>query len=274
VRKSDGNGLYMTKDLALAELKFGKYDINRSIYVVDAAQSHHFKQCFKTLELMNFKDASKCYHLAYGQVVLPDGKMSSRKGNVVLFTDLVTELNATIMKQFLQAKEGEWSAEEIDAALHAIAKGTIKYGMLNNDVNKDIVFELDKWCQKSGNCGPYLMYQYTRVASIKDKAALPKNVMPDVSALADDKSKGIMLDLAKFHQVVDDAATQFKPSIMCGYLYRLCKKFSSWYDVPSNNIKACKDPAVKAARLHMVDAMAQTLKQGLNLLGIDVLQRM
>lgn len=83
-----------------------------------------------------------------------------------------------------------------------------------------------------------------------------------------------MLDLAQFHQKVHDAATQFKPSIMCNYLYKLCKKFSSWYDVPENNIRKCKDPAVQAARLQMVDAMAQTIKTGLGLLGMDVLERM
>lgn len=182
VLKSDGSGLYATKDLALAKLKFDDFKIDTSIYVVDAAQTLHFKQVFKTLELMGYERAKHCVHIPYGQVVLPDGKMSSRKGTVIFFSQLRELLNEDIYKNFLikydpdrvedasaaaapaptESPDGtkvwvkteknvaKWTRAELDQAQQQIAVATIKYGMLNHDTAKDIVFVLQEWTAKSG----------------------------------------------------------------------------------------------------------------------------
>jgi len=167
--KSNGAGLYATKDLALASRKFDQFHIDKSIYVVDAAQTYHFQQVFKTLELAGYPQAKKCVHLPYGLVVLPSGRMSSRKGNVMLFSQLRSEMNRVISaKLSMTTAEGSAATgiRNMDEVLRRVAVSAIKYGMLNHDLNRDIVFELDKWTNPTGNTGPYLLYAYTRIMSI------------------------------------------------------------------------------------------------------------
>lgn len=166
--KSDGAGLYATKDLALAQRKFDQFKIDKSIYVVDAAQSHHFAQVFKTLELTGYPQAKKCVHLPYGVVVLPSGRMSSRKGNVLLFSELRSTLETVLQQKYGQ--DVPLSKEVV----RRIAVAAIRYGMLNHDTAKDIVFDLEKWTNNTGNTGPYLMYAYSRITSILSIRAAPE----------------------------------------------------------------------------------------------------
>merc|ERR1711964_22685 len=164
-----------------------------------------------------------------GQVVLPSGKMSTRTGTVVLFTELRQRLYDLINQEFLDAKKGEWSDEEIAHARHAIAVGTIKYGMLNHDVVKNIVFDMNKWASKqSGNTGPYLMYQYTRVAAINRKAQVPEGT-PVNWSLLDDQECNICYNLSDFQNTVERTAKEYNPSTLCTYLFQLANEFSSWY---------------------------------------------
>jgi arginyl-tRNA synthetase/tRNA-binding EMAP/Myf-like protein len=158
--KSDGAGLYATKDLALAHRKFDQYKIEKSIYVVDSAQSFHFAQVFKTLELTGYPQAKKCVHLPYGVVTLPSGRMSSRKGNVLLFSQLRNTLQTVLQQKYGQ--EQPLSQEVV----RRIAVAAIRYGMLNHDTAKDIVFDIEKWTNNTGNTGPYLLYAYSRIVSI------------------------------------------------------------------------------------------------------------
>merc|ERR1712079_654393 len=115
----------------------------------------HFQQVFKTLELMGYQQSKKCFHLAYGLVILPNGKMSSRKGTVIFFSELKKMLRKAILRDYLGKYENEWDSKEIDATEHAISVACIKYGMLNHDVAKDIVFTLKDWTAKRGNPGVY-----------------------------------------------------------------------------------------------------------------------
>ena len=164
--KSDGSGLYSTKDLALAQMKFDRFGIDKSVYVVDSSQSLHFQQVFKTLQRMGYKKAQDCYHLSYGMVERADGKMSSRKGNVILFSQLKELLLNKIKTEFLNKYESQWPAKQIEDVAHKIAVGTIRYGMLNQDNNKNIIFDLNEWTSQTGNTGPYMMYAYARIQSI------------------------------------------------------------------------------------------------------------
>ncbi|ETO06220.1 hypothetical protein RFI_31177, partial [Reticulomyxa filosa] len=190
--KSDGSSLYATKDLVLAKRKFDQYKVDYSIYVVDAAQSLHFKQVFAVLKKMGYSQAEKCFHLPYGLVILSSGKMSTRMGNVILFQQLkqllCDEINAKFFdrlkatgklfssdheddvsslddtsleskkklsckKKSRAVEQQPWSEQELKDAERAISVGCIRYGMLNHDTNKDIVFDLQKWTLSTGDTG-------------------------------------------------------------------------------------------------------------------------
>lgn len=133
--KTDGTGLYATEDLELARRKFQDFKIEKSIYVVDLRQALHFKQVFKVLEKLGFPQANNCYHLQYNYVELPDGPMSSRKGNIIPITQLISKMQEIVKNNFLNRYVGDWSQEEIDLVASQVAKGAIKYGMLRIDTN-------------------------------------------------------------------------------------------------------------------------------------------
>ena len=291
VLKSDGSGLYATKDLALAKRKFEQFGIDQSIYVVDAAQSLHFRQVFKTLELMGYEQARNCQHIAYGQVVLPTGKMSSRAGNVILFSQLRAQLNADIFDRFFKDKVGEggsWNADDVAHAVHLIAVATIKYGMLNVDIVRDIVFVMDKWMAKSGNTGPYMLYAYARIRSIirevQDKfpdtvhpaAAASSSSSPsspsDLSLLSHELERAVLTLLHEYWVVVESCTLKHNPSALCEYLFELSKGFSAWYEQCS--IIRAETAELRVARLHFIEAIAAVIKNGLGLLGIRTLERM
>ncbi|MEC7194009.1 MAG: arginine--tRNA ligase, partial [SAR324 cluster bacterium] len=164
--KSDGNTLYSTKDLALAKRKFEEFGIERSIYVVGAEQTLHFQQVFATLKKMGYQQASRCFHLPYALVVLPEGKMSSRAGNVILFSKLQQEMCDFVRNNYLESHRESWSDEEIESTTRKVAVAAIKYGMLNQDPNKQITFSLKDWLVSEGDTGVYLIYAYVRIRSI------------------------------------------------------------------------------------------------------------
>ena len=151
--KSDGNGLYATKDVLLAQEKFKEFDIQKNLYIVDVRQSLHFKQVFKVLEKVGFEQASACHHIDYEFVEVPDGAMSSRKGNIVPLMDLIKNMEETITKNYLEKYRGDWSDEEIKTTATNIANGAIKYGMVRMDNNRKIVFEMNEWLKLDGESG-------------------------------------------------------------------------------------------------------------------------
>ncbi|MFK8137725.1 MAG: arginine--tRNA ligase [Bdellovibrionales bacterium] len=274
--KSDGTGLYSTKDLSLASLKFEKYGIDKSIYVVDVGQSLHFQQVFATLEKMGFEQAKDCFHLAYGMVVLPDGKMSSRKGTVVLFSDLKENLMNQVTTEYLEKYRGQWSDDEINDAAKKISIATIKYGMLNQDNNKNITFELSQWTAKSGNTGPYMMYAYARTKSILEEydKTFPIQEMNQInwSLLSDDTELALVRKLTAFHDSIEKAVAKNEAQSLCIYLYELSKDFSRMYAQCS--VMNAETDELKHARAALVNATGKVLKTGLSLIGITCLERM
>lgn len=271
---SAGTGLYATKDLALAKRKFEEFKVDRSIYVVDVGQSLHFQQVFKTLELLGFEQAKKCFHLAYGLVVLPEGKMSSRKGTIIFFSKLKSELTNKISTDFMDKFRGDWPDEEIEETTRRLAVSTIKYGMLNQDNNKDIVFDMANWTEKTGNTGVYLMYAYARTRSILRTVVLSEEEksQADYSLLVDPAERKLLSMLNMFHQVAEKAAKDYKPQHLCVYLFNLAKQLNKLYERVS--VKATEDMPTKAARLNLIDSAGLVLRAGLDLLGISTVERM
>lgn len=270
--KSDGTGLYSTKDLALAKRKFEEFKIDRSIYVVDFSQSLHFSQVFKTLEKLGFEQAKHCFHLAYGLVTLPGGeKMSTRKGTVILFSELKDKLSSHIKSEFLEKHKDEWSEEEIETACRRIAIATIKYGMLNQDNLKDIAFDINEWTATTGNTGPYLLYAYARTKSIEREVGV-SDEKPDWSFLTDEYEKHVLTQLNKFQETVSRATENNRPQAICIYLYDLAKSFSRMFD--NCHVKNAETTQLQQSRLGLVRATGLVLKKGLELIGIETIERM
>ena len=282
--KSNGTGLYATKDLVLARKKFDKYKVDQSIYVVDASQKHHFEQVFGVLDAIGYEQAKKCYHLPYGMVCLPktkdnpSGKMGSRYGNVVVFSILKKQLNDEIWDKYLNKLKNEqnWSDDELKIAQQYISVGTIKFGMLNHDNNKDIVFDIKKWTLNSGKTGPYLLYQYARIQSIERKLNMNEliNIKPDFSLLNSNDEKEILYELSSFQRKIKWITNNKNPSSLCDYMFNIANAFSAWYFKDENNIQRTQDNVLKYTRLLFAKAVGETLKTGLNLLGLKVLDRM
>eukprot|EP00494_Astrolonche_serrata_P031986 UN32255 len=221
--KSNGSGLYATKDLALAEKKFNEFKVDRSLYVVDASQSLHFKQVFGTLDKMGFKQSEKCIHLPYAMVVLPDGKMSSRAGNVILFDDLKKQLAETLDENII--KNLTFDEATKNEIRKACSVGSIRYGMLDHDVQKDITFDIKQWTKlDGGNTGPYMMYQCARVKSIVRKVEPDPKAKVNLSLLTDESSQQLLLELSQFQSVVKRTlecshSKMPNPSTLCTYSF-------------------------------------------------------
>jgi arginyl-tRNA synthetase len=270
--KSDGTGLYSTKDVELARVKFEEFGIEKNIYVVDNRQSFHFKQVFKVLEKVGFEQAKDCFHLQYDVVELPDGAMSSRKGNIIPLMDLIAQMEQTITTNYLEKYRGQWSDEEIAQTATDIANGAIKYGMIRMDNNRKIVFDLDEWLKLDGETGPYLQYVHARICSLFDKLSGELTSEPDWNLLEQPEEIALMIKLMNFNQVMLQSAEQLKTVSACSYLYELAKLFNSFYTACP--IGKADTPELGATRLALSNAVRLSIKKGLELLGIPAPTRM
>ncbi len=263
--KSDGTGLYATKDLELARRKFQEQGVEKSIYVVDNRQALHFKQVFKTLEKMGFENAKNCYHLQYEMVELPDGAMSSRKGNIVAIQDLIDQMINKIETDYLQKYNGLWTQEELDHTAKIVAAGAIKYGMTRVDSNKKIVFDMNEWLRLDGESGPYIQYTHARINSLLDKLSFNSNA--DFGVLTHKLEKELLQTLFQFNNTIEGALKNYKLHSLCSYLYELSKAFNSFYAECS--VGNAESEQLKDARAQLCQAVRVTLAKGLNILGIQ-----
>ncbi len=250
VLRSDGTPLYSTKDLELAKLKFEKYRIDRSVYVVGSEQKLYLKQVFKSLELMGFKQAKQCHHLSYELVTLKGGKMSSRAGNVILYED--------VMKEALEKakKVSEDSAKEVAVA-------ALKYSMLNRDNNKAIVFDDEEALSFEGDTGPYLLYTYARARSI-----LMKSKKKPLFKKAPE-ARSVIKKMAGFPYIVQHACNEMKPHYVAVYMHELASCFNEFYH--ANKVIGSEN---EASLLAVVKSLASVMNTGLELMGIPVIERM
>jgi arginyl-tRNA synthetase len=264
ILRSDGTTLYLTKDLALARVKFEQYHVDRSIYVVDFRQSLHFQQAFKILEMWGFPQAAKCYHLSYGYVTLPEGAMSARRGQVVLFKDVVDEAIKRVL-----AVESEKAPDMTETERFSVAKeiglGALAYSMLSVDNNKDIVFDMNEALSFDGRTGPYIQNAHVRANSILKKANGP---LPSAEFRhsMDKHEIELIEQISRFPAVVEQAANEYRPMVMAMYAYDLANTFHSFYHaVP---VMQTEDEEARNARLRLVAAAKQTIANALRLLDI------
>jgi len=268
ILRSDGTSLYSTKDLALAKIKFKKYKIERSIYVIDVRQSMYMQQLFKTLELAGFKQAKNCYHMSYGFVTVEGAKMASRTGEMVLFEDLYD----LIFKQALKEVESRGtSGRKARLVAHKIALAAIKFGMLKFSPEINIDFNWEKALQFEGNTGPYLQYSLVRAKKIIDKVGKP-TLKVKFELLNEKEEANLIKHLAKFPQVISEATKSYKPHLVANYSLELANLFNSFYE--RHSVLHAESSDLQKARLLLVWAFAQTLKNALHLLGIKEVELM
>ena len=269
--KSDGNGLYATKDIELAYRKFEEFHTDESLYIVDKRQAHHFSQFFKVLEKLGFERAKDCHHLQYDFVELPSGAMSSRKGNVIPLMHLIDQMEETIKDKYLSRYADQWTQDEIDSTATMIANGAIKYGMIRMDNNKKIVFDMNEWLKLDGETGPYLQYVHARIATLLKKIDTVSTEL-NWELLSTKQEKNLMIFLSKFNDVACTAANQYKTSAMTSYLFDLGKLFNSFYAECS--IAKAETEILKTTRLSLTRATGLVMKKGLESLGISAPEKM
>ena len=265
ILRSDGTSLYLTKDLALAKVKFEQYHVDRSIYVVDFRQSLHFQQAFKILELWGFPQAVKCYHLSYGYITLPEGAMSARRGRVVLFKDVADEAERRALAAMTERTPEMSNTQRIQTA-QQIGLGALAYSILSVDNNKDIVFDVNAALSFDGRTAPYIQNAYVRANSILRKAG----GAPDFASFEHklDSHEVELIDLlSRFPDTVEQAAQEYRPLVVANYAYDLANTFHSFYhSVP---VIQAESAAVQASRLRLVAAARQVLANALRLLVIQ-----
>ena len=189
--KSDGNGLYATKDLYLARKKFNNHKPAKNIYIVDQRQALHFKQFLAVLDRIGLEDAARVSeHLKYNFVELPSGPMRSRDGTVVPVIKLIDDMTDYIKKQFLDKYRGKWPEEKIHQTAHDISKGALKYGMNDQDTNKKIIFNMKEWLRWDGRSGPYIQYAYARICSLLKKCGVTGPVSCSRVCMTDPYERG------------------------------------------------------------------------------------
>ena len=267
ILKGDGASIYATRDLAAALYRKKTYDFYKSIYVVGTPQALHFKQVFKVLELAGKDWAKDCIHVGFGLVKFADRKLSTRNGEIVLLDDL---LNQSITKTADIIKDNE-SIENKEEVAKKIGVGAVIFTYLKNSREKDIVFDWNEILSTEGETGPYVQYAYARAKSILRRA---ENVSAtvDYSKLNSKEEFELIKTLESFNKYILLALDKLEPSVLTRYVIEVAKGFNRFYN--AHSVLNLEDEVLKATRLKLVEASSQVIKNGLALLGIDVVEKM
>jgi len=267
--RSDGTVLYSAKELALAKHKINEQDLDEFLIISGDEQNLHFKQLFKTLELMKSKKRDKFKHLGFGMVRLPHGKMSSRTGDNILYSNFKQGV-LEFAKKPIKKKWPKISKKELESRALKISIGSMKYSILSQDPNRIIIFNKEKALQFEGNTGPYLQYGYARASSIIKKAKTSNKTKQSlkIPILKESEIKLIkQIDL--FPNIIQQAGKNLNPSLIANYAHQLTQSFNEFYA----KCKVINDPC-EGFRIKLLNAFRKTLKNSLFLLGIEVMEEM
>ncbi len=266
--RPDGTSIYMTQDMYLAILKQKDFKFDRSIYVVATEQNLHFQQLFKILELLGYKWAKDCHHLSYGMVYLPEGKMKSREGTVVDADDIIQE-TIDLAKTEIEKRHKELSKEEINKRAAVVGIGALKFYMLKTERSRDITYDPKESIAFEGETGPYIQYTYARLNSVLRKTTKPKEKLDYKNW--NEQEQNIITLLSNYTETIDEAVKRYNPATLARYLLDLCQSTNEFYH-QHQILKA--EQETKTARLQLITAIKETIKDGLKLLGIDVVEAM
>ena len=275
VLRSDGTAVYMTQDIGTAIQRVEDNPaVSGMVYTVGNEQDYHFKVLFLILKKLGFSWASNLYHLSYGMVELPSGKMKSREGTVVDADDLMQEMTTTAGKIAEDlGKLDDYSAEEKAVLYHKIGLGALKYYMLKVDPKKQMMFNPEESVDFNGNTGPFIQYTFARIQSILRKANFNFNeALPNITFDLHEKEKELLKNIMQFPATVQLAAQQFSPAIIANYTYDLVKEFNSFYQNVS--ILGEEDLVKKQFRVQLAQKVGLILEDAFSLLGVQMPERM
>ncbi len=272
VLRADGTAVYITQDIGTAIERFKDYDLEELVYTVGNEQDYHFKVLFLILDKLGFDWAKNLYHLSYGMVDLPSGKMKSREGTVVDADDLMIEMTDTArtISQDLGKLDG-YSDDEKEELYKTIGLGALKYYILKVDPKRRILFNPEESVDFAGNTGPFIQYTYARIQSILRKATF--DYSKEITGLElHDKERSVIKQLQLFPEVIQNAAKNHSPALIANYTYDLVKEYNSFYQtVP---ILGCDNEQEKIFRTQLSLKVSEIIKAAFKLLGINVPERM
>lgn len=268
VLKGDGASIYATRDLAAAMYRKKTYDFYKCVYVVGTPQALHFKQVFKVLELAGHEWSKDCVHVGFGLVKFADRKLSTRNGSIVLLDDLLRE---AVEKTLEVINEKNPELENKEEVAKKIGVGAVIFTYLKNSREKDIVFDWKEILSFDGETGPYVQYSYARGNSILNRAT-ECNGTTDYNKLSSKEEFELVKSLANFNNAIRIALDKLEPSILTRYVIEVAKAFNKFYN--AHSVLNLEDEDLKATRLSLVKATLQVIKNGLELLGVDVVEKM
>lgn len=274
--RSDGTTVYMTQDLGTAFQRYNDYEFFRQIYVVGNEQNYHFQVLVLLLDKIGYKWAKDIYHLSYGMVELPEGKMKSREGTVVDADDLISEMidTARDMSEEL-GKLDTYSEKQKEDIFRIIGLGALKYFILKVDPRKNMIFNPKESIDFNGNTGPFIQYTYARIKSVIRKATEKNIKIPDKTDVRFEPNKKeieLIKLLAEFPKIVQDADFQMTPAVIANYCYELTKEFNQFYH--DFSILNAEDDETRIFRLQLSEVTGRIIEKGMGLLGIEVPERM
>lgn len=273
IQKRDGGFLYTTTDIACAKYRYEKLGADRVLYFIDSRQHQHLQQAWTIVRKAGYvPESTSLEHHAFGMMLGKDGRpFKTRAGGTVRLADLLDEAveRATAL---IESKNPELDAEEKANIANTVAMAAVKYADLSKHRTTDYVFDWDNMLAFEGNTAPYMQYAYTRVASIFAKAGVSMDELSGDIKITDEKEKALVAKLLQFEEAVQSVAREGQPHIMCSYLFELAGQFSSFYEACP--ILIAEDESVKQSRLKLAALTAKTIQQGLELLGIETLERM
>ncbi len=275
VLRSDGTAVYMTQDIGTAIQRVKDFDIDGMVYTVGNEQDYHFKVLFLILQKLGFEWANNLFHLSYGMVDLPTGKMKSREGTVVDADDLMEQMTVTARNISEElGKLEDYNQEEKEELYRVIGLGALKYYILKVDPKKRILFNPEESVDFQGNTGPFIQYTYARIQSILRKADFDINEKYSITEGYDlhEKERELIKQIQIFPETVQLAANGHSPALIANYTYELVKSFNSFYQ--NVTILGTSDETEKKIRVHLSKVVGEVIKRAFGLLGIQVPERM
>ncbi|MEN8227219.1 MAG: arginine--tRNA ligase [Bacteroidota bacterium] len=270
--RADGTSVYMTQDVGTAHQRYNESGFDSHIYVVGNEQNYHFQVLAIVLKKMGFVWAEKLFHLSYGMVELPEGKMKSREGTVVDADDLMDEMESTARSMSEElGKLEEYTGEEKDIIYRQVGMGALKYFILKVDPKKNMTFDPRESVDFNGNTGPFIQYTYARIRSVMRKGGeeIPRSTGDTPMNV---KEVSLIRMLYDYPEIINESSRTMNPSLVANYLYDLAKEFNQFYH--DYSILSADNQEQVGLRLRIVEAIGQIVKSGMDLLGIEVPERM
>jgi arginyl-tRNA synthetase len=273
VLRSDGTSVYITQDLGTAIERFNEFSqLNQLIYTVGNEQDYHFKVLFKILDKLGYNWAKECYHLSYGMVELPEGKMKSREGTVVDADELLNEMFETASSTTKElGKVDDFNETELAELNRIIGLGALKYFILKVDPKKKMLFDPKESIDFNGHTGPFIQYTHARIKSVIAKANYNFEI-EDTIVNMNSVERELIKFVYDFDQVIEEAGSSYNPALVANYIYEFAKLYNRFYH--DCNILKESDLKIKTFRLQLSKLCAQVVANGMILLGLKVPERM